>query len=47
MWNGDVVVGIEGKAEDSLGSQLIGDAIVNASENKMHRIRGMIKCCSV
>lgn len=43
MWNGDVVVGIEGKADESLGSQLIGDAIVNASGNKMHRIRGMIK----
>ena len=43
MWNDDVVVGIEGKADESLGSQRIGDAIVNASENKMHRIRGMIK----
>lgn len=43
MWNGDVVVGIEGKADEPLGSQLIGDAIVNASGNKMHRIRGMIK----
>ncbi len=43
MWNDDVVVGIEGKADESLGSQLIGDAIVNASGNKMHRIRGMIK----
>ena len=43
MWNDDVVVGIEGKADESLGSQLIGDAILNASENKMHRIRGMIK----
>ena len=43
MWNGDVVVGIEGKADESLGSQLVGDAILNAGENKMHRIRGMIK----
>ena len=43
MWNDDVVVGIEGKADESLGSQLIGDAIVNASGNKMHRILGMIK----
>ena len=43
MRDGDVVVGIEGKADESLGSQLIGDAIVNASGNKMHRIRGMIK----
>ena len=43
MWNEDVVVGVEGKADESLGSQLIGDAIVNASANKMHRICGMIK----
>lgn len=43
MWNEDVVVGIEGKADESLGSQLIGEAIVGASENKMHRVRGMIK----
>ena len=43
MWNDDVVVGIEGKADESLGSQLVGEAIIDASENKMHRIRGMIK----
>lgn len=43
MWNKDVVVGIEGKADESLGSQLIGEAIVGASDNKMHRVRGMIK----
>jgi hypothetical protein len=43
MWNKDVVVGIEGKADESLGSQLIGDAITGATDNKMHRIRGMIK----
>jgi hypothetical protein len=43
MWNEDVVVGIEGKADESLGSQLIGEAIVGASDNKMHRVRGMIK----
>ena len=43
MWNDDMVVGVEGKADESLGSQLIGDAISNAGENKMHRISGMIK----
>ena len=43
MWNKDVVVGIEGKADESLGSQLIGDAITGATDNKMHRMRGMIK----
>ena len=43
MYNSDVVVGIEGKADESLGSQLIGDAISGASENKMKRICGMIK----
>ena len=43
MYNGDVVVGIEGKADESLGSQLIGEAINGAGENKMKRICGMIK----
>ena len=43
MWNKDVVVGIEGKADESLGSQLVGDAMIGATDNKMHRIRGMIK----
>lgn len=43
MWNKDVVVGIEGKADESLGSQLVGDAMTGATDNKMHRIRGMIK----
>ena len=43
MFNSDIVVGIEGKADEPLGSQLIGDAIKTASENKMHRIKGMIQ----
>jgi hypothetical protein len=43
MWNEDVVVGIEGKADESLGSQLIRNAIIKAGENKMRRISGMIK----
>lgn len=42
MYNSDIVVGIEGKADEPLGSQLIGEAIQNASENKMIRINGMI-----
>jgi hypothetical protein len=43
MFNSDVVVGIEGKADEPFGSQLIGDALENASDNKKQRIRGMIK----
>jgi len=43
MFNSDIVVGIEGKADESLGSQLIGDAFENASDNKKHRINGMIQ----
>lgn len=43
MFNSDIVVGIEGKADESLGSQLIGDALENASDNKKHRINGMIQ----
>lgn len=43
MFNSDIVVGIEGKADEALGSQLIGDAIKTASENKMQRINGMIQ----
>ncbi|MBQ9784229.1 MAG: hypothetical protein IJW29_01890 [Clostridia bacterium] len=43
MFNSDIVVGIEGKADESLGSQLIGDALENASDNKKQRINGMIQ----
>jgi hypothetical protein len=43
MFNSDIVVGIEGKADESLGSQLIGDALENASDNKRQRINGMIQ----
>ena len=43
MYNSDIVVGIEGKADESLGSQLIGDALENASDNKKQRINGMIQ----
>lgn len=43
MFNSNIVVGIEGKADESLGSQLIGDALENASDNKKQRINGMIQ----
>ena len=43
MFNSEIVVGIEGKADEPLGSQLISEAIKNASENKTQRINGMIK----
>lgn len=43
MFNSDIVVGIEGKADESLGSQLIGEALENASDNKKQRINGMIQ----
>ena len=43
MFNSDIVVGIEGKADESLGSQFIGDAFETASGNKKQRINGMIK----
>lgn len=43
IFNSDIVVGIEGKADESLGSQLIGDALENASDNKKQRINGMIR----
>ena len=43
LFNSDIVVGIEGKADESLGSQLIGDALENASDNKKQRINGMIQ----
>lgn len=43
MANDEIFVGIEGKADESLGSQYIGTALVGASNNKKHRINGMIK----
>jgi len=42
MVNGDVFVGIEGKADESLGN-LLGEELKNASENKMKRIKGMVE----
>lgn len=38
----DIVAGIEAKADEPLGSQVIGEALKTASPNKMHRINGMI-----
>ena len=43
MSNDEIFVGIEGKADESLGSQYIETALVGASSNKIHRINGMIK----
>ena len=43
LFHSDVVVGIEGKADEPLGSQLIGDALETASENKKQRIEKMIQ----
>lgn len=42
MVNGDIFVGIEGKADKSLGN-LLGEELKNASENKMKRINGMVE----
>ena len=43
LCHSDVVVGIEGKADEPLGSQLIGGALETASENKKQRIEKMIQ----
>lgn len=43
LWNSDVVVGIEGKADEPLGSERIRDALKTESSNKLHRIQGMIE----
>ena len=42
MVNSDIFVGIEGKADESLGN-LLGEELENASNNKMTRINGMIE----
>ena len=42
MVNGDIFVGVEGKADESLGN-LLGEELENASDNKMTRINGMIE----
>lgn len=42
MANDKLFVGIEGKADESFGSQYIGTALIGASDNKKHRINGMI-----
>lgn len=43
LYNDEIVVGIEGKADEALGSQLIGQALKDAGLNKIQRIRGMIQ----
>lgn len=39
----NVIVGIEAKTDEPLGSQLIAEALKNASENKQNRINKMIQ----
>ena len=41
--NSDIVIGIEGKADEPLGSQRVGEAIKGAGENKLHRINSMVQ----
>ena len=43
MFNNDVVVGIEAKADEALSTQVIGEALKKASDNKRLRINGMIE----
>lgn len=43
LYNDEIVVGIEGKADEPLGSQLVGEALKAATENKTQRICGMIQ----
>ena len=43
LYNDEFVIGIEGKADEPLGSQLIGDALKDATPNKVQRINGMIQ----
>ena len=43
MFNSEIVVGIEGKADEPLGSKLIGEELKNANDNKRLRINGMIQ----
>ena len=43
LYNDQIVVGIEGKADEPLGSQLIGEALASATPNKTQRIHGMIQ----
>lgn len=42
MVNDRIFVGIEDKADESLGSQYVETALIGASDNKKHRIEGMI-----
>lgn len=42
LFGKDVVVGIEGKADESLGEQYVAEAYADASDNKKHRIDGMV-----
>lgn len=41
LWSDKIAVGIEGKADEPLGSDTLGEAMKNASPNKMLRINKM------
>jgi hypothetical protein len=43
LYNDELVVGIEGKADEPFGSQLIGEALKSATFNKKQRIHGMMQ----
>lgn len=43
LYNHELVVGIEGKADEPFGSQTVGEAFKSATPNKQKRIHGMIQ----
>lgn len=42
IYNGDVFVGVEGKADESFGNDRVGEAYAGGSENKKKRIAGLV-----
>ena len=42
IYNDDIFVGVEGKADESFGNERIGDAYQKGSSNKKKRIEGMV-----
>ena len=42
LFNDNIVIGIESKADEPFGSQTIGEALTTSSTNKLHRINTMI-----
>ena len=43
LFNSEIVIGIEAKADEPFGSEYIGDALKTASKNKLCRIENMIR----